>query len=369
MIVERPWEEYRLIKQVQALSQLPPSTSLRQVPSDEQELLGRLSSLEMNPVEWLEQTSSDLIGRVVLWRAVKDLEMYLQGAWRVRQFPQFYAEVCIQQRFGKLIDMPEMVEEIFGLLDGTRPTAVSLETLETVLQMLRSYYQADKFQGHIGSCDNKYLSLLIDLLNLPESVDITRWIIENHAHFAAIETVRYLISQVIPARTSLFDPFMKVLDAHVSASTNGLQVVLSEVAIGQHGFALTLQTKVPKALFQMPRDMVLAGMRWGAAEDVCDNQGYHYLVCYQLESHTGRGRTIYMDLQLLCYPSINPSASQITLTMDKIFFVGIGVQPRQRVQHHHEHVLQVNGGLAWSVDVRKMSTLQPRPWTDLIGTS
>mgnify|MGYP005852888653 CR=1 FL=1 len=366
MKADRPWEEYRLMKQIRALSWLPPNTRLPRLPDDEQVLLDGLS-LKENPIEWLKQTSGALIARIVLWRALKDLQEYLQGFYRARQSQHIYPKAYIQQRFGKLLDMPEIVREIFQLLDNTRPTSVSPETLETVLQMVRPYYQTEEFRGDTNSCDNKHLLLLIDLLNLPEYMDKTQWIVERHADFAAIETVRYLLSQVIPVYTSLFEPFMKVLHPHVSASTNGHQVTLGEVAIGQHGFALTLQTKVPKALFQLPKGVVLAGVRWGAAEDVCDDQGHHYLVCYPIESHKGSGRTIYMTMQLLCYPSINPVATQITLTMDKICFVGIGIQPRQKVQHHHEYVLQLSDRLVWNIDVSQIDTLQPRPWTDLIG--
>lgn len=354
MKVERPWEEYQLMKQIRALSQLPPSTRLPRPPDDEHVLLDALL-LEENPMEWLKQTSSAFIARVVLWRALKDLQIYLQGSYRAWQTQQIYPKAYIQQ-FGKLLDIPETVKEIFRLLNDTRPTNVSLETLETVLQMVRPYYQAGEFQEDINYFDNKYLSLLVELLNLPEYVDKIQWIMEKYADFAAIETIRYLLSQVTPAYTSLSQPFVKVLHQHVSASTNGHQVILSEVAIGQHGFALTLQTKVPKALFQLPKGVVLAGMRWGAAEDVCDNQGHYYLVCYELENHMVRGRTISMNMQLLCYPSINPDATQITVTMDKICFIGIGIQPRQKVQHHLEYVLQLGSRLVWNVDVSRKET-------------
>ncbi len=363
MKIERPWEEHRLMKQLRALSRLPPNASLPRLPEDEQVLVDALS-LEENPMKWLKQTSSALIARVALWRALKDLQVYLQGAYRAWRSQQIHPKAYIKQRFGKLLDMPETVEEVFRLLDNTRPTNVSLETLETVLQAVRSYYQTEELQGDIN---NKHLSLLIELMNLPEYIDKIQWIAEKHADFAAIETVRYLLSQLIPAPTSLFQPFMKVLHQRVSASIEGHQVMLREVAIGQHGFALTLRTKMPRALFQLPKGVVLIGTRWGAASEIRDDQGYHYLVCYEFESHTGWGRTISMNMQLLCYPSIHPSATTLTLTMDKVCFVGLGIQPGQRAQHHLEYVFQLGGKLVWNIDVRRMSALQPRPWMPLTG--
>ena len=358
MRVERPWEEHRLIAQVRALSRLPPNARLPRLPEDEQVLLDSLVLAE-DPVEWLERTSSVTIARVVLWKALKDLLTYLQGAYRAWQSG-------VHLRLGKPPSLSEEVQESLLLLDNTRPTTISLETLKIVLEKLRLYYQDEELRKYIKDKEN--FSLLIELLGLPRQVDEIAYIVERYSHIGAIETIRYLVSQVIPALASLWEPSMKVLHPNISSPTNGYQVTLREVAIGRHGFALTLQTKISEALFQLPENITLMLVRWGGAEHIFDDQGYHYLVCYPLEGHVKHGRTHSMKLQLLCFPTISATATQITLAIDRMSFSGIGFQLKQKVQQHHPHyVLQSSGRLTWSVDVSQKDIWPPRPWKALIG--
>jgi len=346
--------------QVRALSRLPPNAELPRLPEDEQVLLDSLALAE-DPVEWLERTSSVTIARLVLWRALKDLQTYLQVSYRAWQ-----SGGNIHPPLGKPPSLSEKVQEVFHLLDNTRPTTISLETLKIVLEKLRLYYQDEELRKYTE--DKEDFSLLIELLGLPRQVDEIAYIIERYSHIGAIETIRYLVSQVIPALASLWEPSMKVLHPNISSPTNEYQVTLREVAIGRHGFALTLQTKISEALFQLPENITLMLVRWGGAEQIFDDQGYHYLVCYPLEDHAKHGRTHYMKLQLLCFPSISATATQITLAIDRMSFSGIGFQLKQKVQQHYPHyVLQSSGRLTWSVDVSQKDIWRPRPWKPLIG--
>jgi hypothetical protein len=356
--VEKPWEGHQLIAQVRALSRLPPNAKLPRLPEDEQVLLESLALAE-DPVKWLERTSGVTIARVMLWKALKDLAIYLQGAYRAWQSG-------IHLRLGKPPSLSEEVQESLHLLDNTRPTTISLEILKTVLKKLRPYYQDEAFRKYIEN--EEAFSLLSELLSLPREGDEIEYIVEEFSHIGSIETIRYLISQVIPPPASLWEPSMKVFHPNISSFADGYQVTLKEMAIGSHGFALTLQTKISEALFQLPKNITLMLVEWGGAAQIFDDQGYHYLVCHQLGEHVGHGRTHYMKLQLLCFPSISATATQITLAIDRMSFSGIGFQLKQKVQQHYPHyVLQSKGRLTWSVDVSQKDIWRPRPWKPLIG--
>lgn len=359
MRVERPWEAYRLMMQVRALSRLPPNARLPRLPEDEQVLLDRLSEAE-DPVKWLEQTSRRTIAGVVLWRALKDLQTYLRGSYRAWQSGQ-----NIHLRLGAPPDLSEKVQEVLQPLDHTRPTAIPLETLKIILEKLRLYYQDEAFRKYIA--DQEDLSVLIELLSLPKQVDEVAYIVERYAHIGAIETIRYLVSRVIPPLASLVEPSMRVLYPNRSSSANGYRVTLREVATGRSGFAITLEATITESLFRLPDEIVLMAVRWGGAEQILDDQGYHYLVCYALEDHVGHGRTRHMKLRLLCFPAISETASQITLVIDHMSFSGIGFQAGPEIQQPHQHyVLQARSRLTWSVDVSRKDVWRLRPWKALI---
>ncbi|QZA33377.1 hypothetical protein [Hydrogenibacillus sp. N12] len=368
MKVERPWVEYRLMTQIRALSQLPPNAELPRLPEEEETLLHNLSQAE-DPVKWLEQTSGDTVVRMVLWRALTSLRTNLHASYRASQAEQHNIHL---QQLGKPPRLTETILELLRDIETAHPTTISLEILKNVLNKLRYYSQDEEFRRFVAFvADNRddILSILTQILDLPNHADVIAYIEEKYARIGAIETIRYLLSRVIPSPRSLLESSMKVFHPNISTSANGYPVTLSEVAIGRYGFALTLQTKISyKKLFNLPEGTTLLLAGWGGAEQVLDDQGYHYLLCYPLENHKGNGRTLNMRLQLLFYPAIYERAKQITLAVDHLSMSGVGFQPGQEVRRHHPHyVLESRDRLTWVVDVSQKEALRPRPWKAFIG--
>lgn len=377
MKVERPWVEYRLMTQIRALSQLPPNAELPRLPEEEEALLHNLSRAE-DPVKWFEQTSGDTAVRMVLWRALTSLRTNLHASYRASRAEQH--NIHLQQlgihlqQLGKPPRLTETILELLRDIETANPTTISLETLKNVLNKLRCYSQDEEFRKFIAFVadnrdDNSILSILTQILDLPSHADVIAYIEEKYARIGAIETIRHLLSRVIPSPRTLLESSMKVFHPNISTSTNGYPVTLSEVAIGRHGFALTLQTKISyKKLFNLPEGTTLLLAGWGGAEQVLDDQGYQYLLCFPLEYQEGNGRTLNMRLQLLFYPAIYERAKQITLAVDRMSMSGVGFQPGQEVRRHHPHyVLESRDRLTWVVDVSQRDAWRPRPWKALIG--
>jgi hypothetical protein len=171
-------------------------------------------------------------------------------------------------------------------------------------------------------------------------------------HLAAVETLRHLLAQIRPlySRELLLGQATRIKLAKMRFTLKH-EVVLDELMRGKMGFALTLRTRIPEHLLTPNiKGKIMRRLRWQGVERIVDDLGHSYLVSYRL--FEGGKRFPWWSsysLQLICYPTIAPFATMITLTSRATSFV---------IQDGTEEQLLYLGDLTWPVKVTKMVLLE-----------
>lgn len=269
------WEKYRLVGQLRALRHLPPGTQLLQPDIQrDQDLLAALLRLqdEVDPVEWLKENHSDLIACMLLWTALNEVRSLLQSISLAAKAGHTAAIDRYRQWLGNLLNLPEDAAPVQQLME-MHPTTTPPELLRTVFQLLRAVRQGSSATSAVEIADDAILLLLDELFQSSEIEDPLQWIQEKHSELAAVQALHYLLAQIRPPDLLSDREVMKAHRLGMRLSSGGLSVVLSEIALGQLAFTLTLQTSIPERLLRTPI-VILPTARfimWEGDEQVVDN--------------------------------------------------------------------------------------------------
>lgn len=352
------WDELRSIEQLVSLRHLPPNTWLPK-PSfqADNKLVTDLLQVpdESDPLAWLKQNKNDLIAKLLLWTALKRIRSFIRSANLADRAGYSTPFDAYEQWMGNLLHIPEDAE-LFHQLKNTHPATVSSELLRSSFQELHTLRGRNGGKTLRETTNNEIWFLLDDLFQQPETADPLQRVKDEHNHLAAIETVRYAIARILPPRQMLVGKtaigvVKNTLHPAKRVQAEGVSVELREIAFGQSSFALSLQTRVSSRRFSLPRNLPGKGIWWQGVERVTDDLGHHYLICHRPEEGGNRRWWFNQSLQLICYPALDPAATEITLNSHQMTFVVVGIMPGEQSRKPRVlHQMQI-GDLVWRVQV------------------
>lgn len=346
------WLERWLVEQIQTLRYLPPSARLEEpYYQQERELLVELRDLPegTDPILWLKEGHSDLIARLLLWKALNSMRLLVQGRQRAIRAGQIAPGNDYVRWLGNLLNLPEDTD-LFHQLADMHPITTPPELLRDALHRLRTFRaHSGELTGRVSS--DEVLQLLDRLFQLPEQIDPLRWIQAEYSHLAAVVTLQHIWEQILPSLERLISgQVTKAFHPRLRVRAADLSVMLYKVVFRETGFTMTLQVRIPEKLLRVPQGFPGRTIRWEGTERIVDNIGYRYLVCYRREEGVKRWPWwVDWSLHLFCYPALAPQAKAITLNSSDTSFAVMGIPPGEhQLRAFHQIYL---GDLTWQVKV------------------
>jgi len=353
------WKVLNLVEQLRALQHLPPHARLTAIPyQPDAALLESLIHLpiEVNPLEWLEETHQELIVHVLLWRILNHLQMLRQGVLKSIARDSQLSLDDYRYRYGYFLESLEATE-IFQALDESRPLSVSSIALEIIWTNLHNLLAPSKISAEPPPyvSNDKYLLLLHKLIQFQNLSDSTEIIRSKYSNLAAFEALQYILFQILPPLTTLSkdssgrDYFLDMSDGNGEVS-----VTLDLLSATKLAFSLTLRTYVDSKWFRglLNNEPTAWGIEWKSVSRVVDDIGYSYIVYPPLDTTLGSWHSGFdLSMKYLCYPSIARDATKLTLISKETSIVATDMQSEQDTNERMNLGSLLLGDLNWHISL------------------
>jgi hypothetical protein len=306
------WNDERLRDWVRAMRCLPPGAKLPTFQHNgKQALFHDLMALgpETDPIGWLEQSRSNEIVRMLAWNClVTFIEAMPWEASALTGSKQF--------RFNE-DNLPVLseaqIEALVARLKGTDSTSVTAEALQETFYSIQGLMYRFAPQQAI---DNRYWNLMFELLRLPINTDLLQYMLTEYRHLAAVEALSELWAELlngleVSSLLSQSEPVHKAVP-NLRVHLNQVRITLRQIVLMDTGFKLTLNMRVPRKL--VPPTAKFVHTEWEGVESLTDNFGHCYLILFRLPRGKGLSWRVEQTVDLYCYPALQPSVTDITLS-------------------------------------------------------
>jgi len=301
---ERQWREH-----LRTMRHLPPGTVLSGLSDpDERQLLDELLGLpdDVAPLRWLMTERGRLAAPIALRQMLRSLGRTAEGVARALAEGRSVPE-----------DERRELAPLAPLRHLGRDSLPDAETVRETLQVLRA--ASDPHQLPPPAQHDERLSLLTELLQLPEGSDPLHWLAAERGALVARVALRDVLHEALPpALRPLGGPLARLRPRQPLHLGGNIRASIERLEFGRDGFAITIRLRSP-----MERTPTSGqGWRlpfWNGFERVTDDRGYRYLVQraeWQAEAHLQwwhRG-WYRQRLRMTCYPAVAPGVTTLTFS-------------------------------------------------------
>lgn len=319
----RPLSKAQLEQKVRSLRRLPPGTKLPLLPREEERQLFR-AILQFSESEdlfgWLERTHGVLTARLALQYMLEQFgeraRIYRRRSERRQRLPDVE-----QLLLGELLRQPAGLEPFAQLERGN---LASTEVLSDIIRRLR------RLRGDSSTIAASQVALgwrdrlLLEGLELPDSIDIVEWLRTARGHESALVTMYNLTNDAIPrtnfAKDSLGVRVQARRPGQVIRRDGIVQVSVEEVAFGSSGFSVLVRSRLSKQALLGAEDSPIQ-LAWTGFDYAADDIGNRYVL--QGFYSTGLEE---QRMAMAFFPALSLNAREVTVASRPAIVQLIGIR-------------------------------------------
>lgn len=327
-------QDKRLVERLRALRHLPPSTSLPQISSKEdQQLLQDLLQLsdEIDVLSWLHHNLERNVAKIALRIALGQIATMcrdIHAASSRIEIPNYY-----QQMFGGLLELTEDTLPI-RQLDNLEENDSSEDLLRQVLRQLQSVYQKSPTQSLSFQARDEREQVLADLLRLPQDEDSLSWLEKTHAVFATRLVLSHLLARFSVTHGSLTTlPTVRTIKVRKHFRPfAAVDVEIEHLTLKPTGFLVQACVTISPRRLPLPENTVPSSFIWSGFERVVDNFGSHYLTWVENLRSGGTHFHRYQEqLTMAFYPAVAENNSRLAFSSQPMLLEARTVSPAGRL--------------------------------------